>query len=232
MTTRISVQNLSTKVTDRQVATMCKGLNQLLRTFCTDWSIPPAQVVPLTRTQRPATRLIVYILDDSDTPGALGYHDESGGIPYGTVFANTILQYGGAILNATGSMITVAQCLSHEVFELLIDINANVWWYTGQGNTLVAAEVSDPVESNVVRLQVDNTLVAYSDWILPKWMDPQATKGPFNHLNTLTAPFTMSPGGYLIVLTAAGVSYVFGDKLTEARKGMLKDSRRATTKLR
>jgi hypothetical protein len=49
-----------------------------------------------------------------------------------------------------------------------------------------------------------------SDWILPSWQDVQNTKGPFNHLNTLTAPFQIK-NGYSMQIKNSRVSTIYGD---------------------
>jgi len=105
---------------------------------------------------------------------------------------------------------SIPQCLAHEVFELLVDPYCNTWWQSANG-TLFAGEVCDPVQNNSV---IVNGMI-FSDWILPKWTDAQATKGPFNHLNTLSKPFTMSKAGYTIQMSQGRVTNVF----SAARQG-------------
>ena len=63
--------------------------------------------------------------------------------------------------------------------------------------------------------------VGLCDWVLPSWSNPKGT-GPFNHLNTLKAPFTLDKNGYIIKLTGGSsgntVSLVFGSHVTEIQK--------------
>lgn len=227
MSTLLTVQNLSVKVTDAEVSIMTSGLSTLLTIFCSDWNIRPVELITLTKEQTPTTKLCVYIMDVPDVSGAFGYHDVINDSPYGKVFVNPILSNGGAtLLGKNPNAPTVAQTLSHEVFEMLIDLYCNMWWHNLNGRYLVAGEVSDPVQANIVRLQVGTTTVGYGDWILPRWTDSQATTGPFNHLNTLTAPFTMSKGGYLIKMTAGSVNNVFG----EAMPGWVQDIKKESSR--
>jgi len=126
-----------------------------------------------------------------------------------------VLQYGGAILMGSNPTIpTVAQAFAHEIFEMLVNPNINVWWQVSNSK-LVPAEVCDPVQSVVVPIMVGSVTVGMSDYILPEWNDPQSTRGPYNFLNTLTRPFQMSKGGYLISMKAGGISYVFGSTASD-----------------
>ena len=233
MSIPLTVQNLSTKVTDTQMNQMVAGLSGLLTTFCNDWSIKPVKIVCINMNQKPATKLCVYLMDTPDVNTALGYHDEKNGMPYGKVFVDPILSNGGAVLlgSPNANVPTVAQTLSHEIFELLYNPYCNSWWNMPNTTSLVAAEVSDPVQSNIVRVLVGNTSIGYSDWILPSWSDPQATLGPFNHLNTLTAPFTMAKGGYLIKMSAGKVTNVFGAEVESWVQKLVLKTSRLTTRL-
>ena len=201
MTTVVLV-NLSNLVTSVQLQNIITGLNVLLVTFANDWKLGPAQCV-LGSNTTPGYKM--YILNNTDAPGALGYHDESSSVPYGRVFVQTILGYGGTVYT------DVSKCIAHEVFELLVDPYCNMWWQLPDG-TMTAGEVCDAVENNNVVIKVGAQNITYSDWVLPKWTDRQAKSGPFNHLNTLTKPFSMSRGGYLIKLRTGAEYEVFGEK--------------------
>jgi len=240
----IAIINSSTVVSDLDGQTIVTALNQILPQFCSDWSLPKYTATYIGKGKTSTIAIKVFILDTSDVQDALGYHDLSANIPYGRCFAKTVLQDGGVILYSTNSSVpTLAQCIAHEVFELLVDPLCNSWWDIGDQQTLFARETCDPVESNVVlaSVVVSPATLAYnskthktvvipavvqkvglSDWILPAWSDPQNTKGPFNHLNTLKAPFTLDRGGYGIVMdcgTAGQVTAIkFGTGVTEVQK--------------
>jgi hypothetical protein len=62
---------------------------------------------------------------------------------------------------------------------------------------------------------VGSVTVGMSDYIFPEWNDPQSTRGPYNFLRTLTRPFQMSKGGYLMSMKAGGISYVFGNSASD-----------------
>jgi hypothetical protein len=129
----------------------------------------------------------VYLLDDADTAGALGYHDEDEhGVPYGKVFTKISLQYG-----------SVSSVLSHEVIELFLDPPCNRFAIDFNTGVLYAVEGGDPVEND----SYDAGGIEVSNFIMPAWFDltPQAGDH-FDWLGKLTAPFTMTKGGYLIYM--------------------------------
>jgi hypothetical protein len=241
---QIAIVNSSTVVTDADGMIITTALNTLLPQFCKDWDLPKYTAVYVGKGKQTSIPLKVFLLDTADVDGALGYHYEANNIPYGKCFAQTILDYGGVMLYSTDPTVqTFAQVVSHEVFELLGDHNANTWWDVGDGQTLYAAEACDVVQGNIVLVNVLSknkipvsilknqykpvikttvTKVGMSDWILPAWGDPQDTRGPFNHMRTLTAPFTLDSGGYAIQITGGSAGQIFamkfGDKVTDKQK--------------
>ena len=221
----IAIINSSTALSDSDGILITKGLNMILPQFCKDWNLPTYVATYFPKGKSSIIPFKVFVLDNADVQGALGYHDLSGNVPYAKCFIKTLLNAGGVTLYSTNSKVpTFAQTISHEIFELLVDPNANSWWDIGDGSTLYASEVCDPVESNIVVANVivspgvstyNNALKKYintpaitqniglSDWILPAWSNPQNTRGPFNHLNTLKKPFTLDKGGYGITIKNA-----------------------------
>ncbi len=55
-------------------------------------------------------------------------------------------------------------------------------------------------------------MVSVSNFLLPAWSDHMA-KGPYDYLASLPRPFSVSPGGYEVVMTATGLARVFGEKV-------------------
>lgn len=146
----------------------------------------------------------VWLADTIDVPDALGYHDEDeNGVPYIRV------------ANIAGYKWT-ATC-SHEALELKGDSSANIW-ALGPNGSMVAYELCDPVEGD----SYDIDGVAVSNFVLPSWFDPQAAKGSrFDFMGKLTAPFTMSAGGYMIVWSITGQpTQVFGAFTHEIQPGL------------
>lgn len=217
----IAIVNKSTMMSDNDGRNIVVALNSLLPTFCSNWNIKPISAIYVASgASAPAgTPLRCIVLDNSDVQGALGYHDEVSDVPYAKVFVKTILSNGGAILYSPNpQMPTLSQTISHEVFEMIADPNANLWWGSADGNTLYAGEVCDAVEGNSVKVIISaSTLpkvtIAMSDWVLPAWADPQAKTGPYNHNNTIKKPLTCDVGGYLITLNAGNIVNVFGSNI-------------------
>ena len=194
---------------------MISALNTMLPAFCAAWSLKQYYCVAAPANMKPGTSgMFCVFLDNTDAANNLAYHTESSNIPFAKVFVKTILQYNGAILmGANNTVPTVAQAFAHEVFEMICNQNVNVWWQMSNG-TLVPAEVTDPVQGNVVPVMVGSIKVGMSDYVLPAWCDPQATKGPYNFLNTLTKPFQVAKGGYMITMKNSAMNYVLGASAT------------------
>ena len=219
MATPIYCFNKSSVLKDTDMFLMINALNTMLPAFCTTWSLKQYTCIATPSTTKMGnTGLYCVFLDNSTSPGALAFHTENANIPYGEVFVKTILQYNGAILmGANNTIPTVAQAFAHEIFEMLVNPNINVWWQVSN-STLVPAEVCDPVQGSIVHVKVGAITVGMSDYILPPWNDPQSTKGPYNFLNTLTKPFQMSKGGYLVSMKAGTASYVYGELASDYAK--------------
>lgn len=221
MTTPIYCFNNSTVLKSSDMFLMINALNTLLPAFCTTWSLKqyycvaaPAATKPVPNGINGPNGIYCVFLDTTDSPGALAYHSETFNVPFGKVFVKTILQYGGSILmGANNKVPTVAQAFSHEIFEILGNPNVNVWWQMSSG-TLVPAEVVDPVEGNIVPVMIGSTKVGLSDYIFPVWSDPQNTKGPYNYLNTLTKPFQIAKGGYVVAMKNGSMTYIMGQSAT------------------
>jgi hypothetical protein len=220
----ISVVNGSTLVSDSVGGMMVDALNMILPIFCNDWNIKPITVTYVAKGKEVATPLCCILLDNSDVQDALGYHGQDNDVPYARVFVKTILDYGGAFLYSSKGH-TVAEIVAHEVLEMAVNLNVNVWWGLEDGSKLYAAEVCDPVQSNAVIVTVNDQPVRLSDWILPAWSDPQDTKGPFNHNNTLKSPLTVDKGGYLIVMNGGKVYNVMGSEISDYTKANMSTER-------
>jgi hypothetical protein len=215
MSNRIFVFNQSTVLKNTDMFLIINAMNVMLPSFCKAWSLKPCTCIAAPSNTKPGKNgMYCVFLDNSTSPGALAFHTEHENIPYGEIFVKTILQYGGSVLmGANHTVPTVAQAFAHEIFEMLVNPNVNVWWQTSN-TTLVPAEVCDPVQGRIVPIKVGAITVGMSDYVLPEWNDPQSTKGPYNFLNTLTRPFQMGKGGYLIYMKMGIISFVFGETVT------------------
>jgi hypothetical protein len=225
---------------------MVDALNKILPQFCSDWSIPACSAVYVSKGKTSTISTKVFFLDTSDYPNALAYHsvNVSDGTPYGKVFVDTIIRYGPILWSPDSTKPTVAQCLAHEVFELLMNPFCNAWWMLPDNETLYPSEVSDPVQGNILlvtlsyttttttapRRKVTTTVkVGMSDWVLPSWTNFQGSR-PFNKNNTLSTPFQIAPGGYAYVLRDGEVTSVFGMRASQYFKDKVRNSGRLVKK--
>jgi hypothetical protein len=223
---------------------MVNALNLLLPEFCKNWNITATTLLYFQRGKTSTLPIKVFLLDNTDVNSALAYHSVPRDVPYGKCFAKTIIDHGGVMLYSPNNKTnTVAQALCHEVFELLIDANCNSWWDVGDSHTLYARDVCGPVVNNCVTVSVPITApsqvynpktrvitttppamqtVGLSDWILPAWTDSHNTTGPFNHVCTLTRPFTIDKGGYAVVIlngiSGQKRSIRFSDTVTQEQR--------------
>jgi hypothetical protein len=187
---------------------------QLVQHVVPAWKVQPWQCVYYpNEASVPADAYRLWILDNADQAQALGYHDQDpNGFPYGRVFVNPIIKSGGTdTSSANGVSVTV----SHEVCEILGDPEVNAWRQSPSG-TLVCQELCDPVEGDAYPVTVNGVKVFVSNFVYPAWFDAKPPKGArFDQMGTLTQPFTMSKGGYMILMTGGRVKNVFGSKEAE-----------------
>lgn len=162
-------------------------------------------------------KLVMWMLDDADQPGAAGYHDENGNdIPESKIFVETCLDVGYSINGGPNSISVV---MDHEFKEMAFDPTANAWLPMGNGSQ-VAAEVCDPVEEQAEPFILRGNKVWCSDFIYKSYFstDPEVV-GPFNWLGGVTKPFQILPGGYLIEMDSSGnVTQQFGDRFPDYKK--------------
>jgi len=146
----------------------------------------------------------VLIEDNSDVPGAGGYHDvDNNNIPYAKVFINSF--------NNMGFSWTVG--LSHEILEMLADPYVNTLLAVSPSflfSKFYMQEVGDPVEDYYY--VIDNIQV--SDFVYPNYFIPNSSP-PYDKLGILKQPLQVSPGGYQIVFScyiASGFQDIMGEK--------------------
>jgi hypothetical protein len=153
----------------------------------------------------------LLITDNSDQAGALGWHNQTGGQPYGEVF----------VLPAQQSNVVLSTVISHELLEMLADpwVNSLVQYQDASGGqNLAPLEVCDPVENDQYNvITSDGTQVAVSNFVAPGYFN-QATKAPalLDFMNKLTGPIpAMTTGGYIsyLPITTSGTWEQLGVRL-------------------
>ncbi len=197
----ISIVNFS-KVSDAEVQQTLRAINrQISQDFEPYWFMGARLRLEGRVGDTPAPQsaaelrgdAIIYLWDQTDVPGALGYHQANNrGIPYGFVFMDL-----AAKLKEPWSV-----TLSHEALELIGDANANQFaagphpdpkengrivfhWY----------EMCDAVQADTY--QIDQVNV--SNFVLPAYFAGGIASGERNDFlgNAKLAPFKTNPGGYL-----------------------------------
>ena len=162
----------------------------------------------------PAGADLLVILDNADQAGDLGYHDETpDGKPYARAFVTPILDQGGKPLRTDMS---VSACVSHEVCEWFGDPYVNLWADDG-GRKEYAVELCDPVEND--SYEIDH--VAVSNFVTKRYFDHLAPKGSrFDYLKKLKKPYSMTPGGYLLIRHGTNVQEKDGARYPNWKKEM------------
>lgn len=190
---QFAVVNSSKSLKDADVEYMVVACQAQAVEFCAAYGLDaPAAALYRDVSKLPADDVyICEITDTMDEPGALGYHSELSNRPYIRVMAQ------GPATSIT---------LSHEFLELLGDPDCDRWAKRGDG-TEVAVEVCDPVEGDsypvLAEVAGEGRTVEVSNYVLGAWFDP-AGNSPFDRMGNLSAPFTMTTGGYMVVLGRDG----------------------------
>ncbi len=186
----VAIVNKSTIVTDDEVRTAIAALQkQVSNDFApAGWVDAILTFVP-AGAQAQAGAWPLYLGDNSDQAGALGYHETAqAGSPVGFSFAATDKQYG----------VSWSRTLSHELLEMLAD----PWIFcTGIHQTSATAsidyalEVCDAVEADALGYEIDS--VGVSNFVYPAYfMDAPPPGAKFDHMGHLPGPFSIAPQGY------------------------------------
>ena len=225
----IAILNQSTVVADTDVATMTEAIaSQVQFDVAPIWDRAPAAVVFYTDpTAVPTAAHGIAIVDTiQDQPkGVLGFHTEGpGGKLWGVVAAKPALDHGG---RATTGDWSVSSLLSHEVLEMFVDPNCNLWANDGKGSAY-SFEVCDPVEAPSYTVNG----VSVSNFVTPSWFDPQApATTQFDKLGLVSAAFSILKGGYVVYESAGKPQQKSGEDFPQWRKHM-KTGPLARTKFR
>jgi len=167
---------------------------QVNRDFAPFWNVH----VKLTTATNPGTvppgAWYLLIADTDTQAGALGWHDQTLGRPYGEVF----------VVPAQQSGVDLSTVLSHELLEMLADpyVSSMVQFTDAQGSqNLSPVECCDAVENDQYDITTSNGIkVAVSNFVTPAYFD-QKSKLKYDFMEKLTNPIpSMTPGGYLSYL--------------------------------
>ena len=214
----IAILNQSTLVSNADAAAMTEAAAAQVRFDAAPiWDRAPAAVVFYTDPSAvPAAAHGIAIVDtiQNQPQGVLGFHTEDqGGKLWGVVAAKPELDNGAKVTTGDWS---VSSVLSHEVLEMFIDPNCNLWANDGQGSAY-SFEVCDPVEAPSYTVRG----VSVSNFVTPSWFDPlAAATAQFDKLGQLHAPFSILKGGYVVYESAGKEQQKFGDQFPQWRREM------------
>lgn len=206
----ISTVNLSERVGDEEVQLALRAINrQISEDFAPNWSISAVLRLEGRATDAPQREhppelrgdAVMYLWDEADVEGAIGYHDENdAGLPCGFVFTEIAAQLGEPW----------SVTLSHEALELIGDANVNrlaAGPHPGDPDRWVLHwyEMCDAVQDE--RYEIDG--VAVSNFVLPLYFTPGEQTGGRNdflgsqHDGATLLSFGVNPGGYVGFLDPA-----------------------------
>jgi hypothetical protein len=214
----IAILNQSTLVSNADAAAMTEAAAAQVRFDAAPiWDRAPAAVVFYTDPSAvPAAAHGIAIVDtiQNQPQGVLGFHTEDqGGKLWGVVAAKPELDNDAKVTTGDWS---VSSVLSHEVLEMFIDPNCNLWANDGQGSAY-SFEVCDPVEAPSYTVKG----VSVSNFVTPSWFDPlAAATAQFDKLGQLHAPFSILKGGYVVYESAGKEQQKFGDQFPQWRREM------------
>lgn len=192
----------ATGIDQRKAAFACSALDDQSAEFAKAWGIPYVPVVLfswdvlLKLSDEEVSRFVadtrlMAIVNDIDTPGALGFHDDVAGV----IFARVLAQGDDTWVTA-----------SHEKCEMDGDPDCNVYVPMGNG-TSQALEACDRVEGDVYTVSADiggdKMDIALSNYLLRSAFE-QNSAGPWDRLSRLKKWDGMTDGGYMIVRDAVG----------------------------
>ena len=200
---KVSIVNQCSVLTDDQVKPVVAALQtQVTRDFAPVWGVD-ADIIFVAKGASPDPQTWwLVLLDDSDTEGALGYHDlNPQGLPMAKVFAKTDID------NNMKWSVTA----SHELLEMLADpdINLTAFVQTSQmGGYMFAFEMCDAVEDDQYGYDIDE--VTMSDFILPSYFQQSIPASKWDFCGHLKGGVpNMLSGGYLSKF-AVGIPHEHG----------------------
>jgi hypothetical protein len=130
----------------------------------------------------------LLVMDDINTPGAGGIHEDKNGQPF-------------ALISASADINEWSLTASHEALEMLVDpfgnrVVAGDSPKSDQGRVSFLVEVSDPSEAASFAYSANGVLV--SDFYTPNYFDPVKAAGVrYSYTGAIGEPRQVLRGGYL-----------------------------------
>lgn len=150
----------------------------------------------------------------AEAPGAIAYHSTNAlGRPMCKVGWDVCLQVAGG--DVAKALVVLQTAISHECVEAQCDPYCLYYAdWPADATKKVCLEYCDPVEGDSYPIQVmSGATVMVSNFVTDRWFSDGP--GPYDFLGKLTAPRTMSPGGYLAFDDG---SQVYGDQMPQWKR--------------
>ncbi len=192
--THIAVQNRSTKVDDITVMYWVSAVGKQVRDhLCKHWPIKPPAVVFYSKDLKVTPRkglAFVNLVDEDGDDGAVGYHLDLAGYPFGYVdMSNAPIP---------------SRTLSHEILEMCINPHMDLF-YPYMPHKDAVGEICDPVKPHSYEIVTNiqglgpNKSVTVSNFVTPHWFEKGNSLGPYDYMTKLASPFELAKeGGYLV----------------------------------
>ncbi len=187
---RIQIINRTTRIRDARFGAALPGLQTWVsRDFAPKWGAD-AVLSLVGRAQQPdPAAWKVWLLDRSDQPGDLGYHEDDTGLPESKIFVEDDVRYGAEIT------VTV----SHELGEMLADPLTTRLSPTMPDGRRYAIEPCDPTEADEDGTIIEGIRV--SNAVTPRYFGLENADGTdaLDLYGRVTAPVPfVTAGGYLL----------------------------------
>jgi hypothetical protein len=219
MSINVQYQNVSTVLTDAQVAAiMAAVMHQVAEDVAPYWGCQRLEMIFVPKAQAMEPKFFQFLVaDDSNQADALGYHQTTpAGWPIGFAFAKTTIE----------AKDNPSVTISHELLEMVGDplIDQACQWADNPNALFLSQELCDPVEDDSIAYLKDGIMV--SDFVTPAYFVP-GEAGPYDFRSVLTAPNTLAVGGYQLQWTpAGGWTQTFADDKARRRPSSVGHSRR------
>jgi hypothetical protein len=190
-------------ISARDYADAIEALNLAMPAFCAAHDLALSEVVAATSaSEAKPGDIVAHWTYKPDVANAGGYHSTSNHVPFIESFTQPYLDNGGSIIAETADAFDMSAfgALSHEVWEAKLDPPCNLYATMGPKRE-TALEASDAGEDIGFPVKLKSGRTVYvSTFLTPAWFE-RGAPGPYDHTDTITGPFKLSPkgGGYMIV---------------------------------
>lgn len=205
---KLFITNKSTIINEFDYNILISTLQTYIRTLSVDWGISTLEVSNSDNGLDSTLPNTIIIFDSIDDPISSNYNFEFDQNSIARVFAKTIIDSGGSVLN--GDTTSIAQQLSGLILGLVSNYDMNKW-YMDPNKVFWWGDISSPVYgNNYIITTEDGAEVTFADYVLPSYFGPNGKEGPFNKNNTLMGPFSVDEYGYSIKVENNYFTATFG----------------------